>query len=234
MSFMEDNYNKIEVIKNFKFINIPVDSRTELKNTEYLKKFKYSKCDKIIDLIKIMGYEIKNGDVKKIEEKKDITYKQIKNDIKNFIIKKEFKQLFNSEAEVRENNILTIAENFIKNYGYKIDKIAVKIKEDDKFINDKKLVVLPLTNIYSCYQRIKLENNKNIDNILFNDDETLYENVFNNNKFINNFIKKCPKNEENCIIEDRDIMEEEEIDEWFEKNEEQEDININIKHNDDF
>jgi len=210
-AFMEAHYNKIDVLKNYKLINMKIDKREELKETDYLKKFKYNKCDNIIELINIFGFKVNNGKIEYIEDKKDITYKKIKNDIKKFIDNKKFKQLFESEQEIKTNNILKVAEDYLNNYGYKLSKKDIKIKEGDKFVNDRKIVVEVIKFIDYAFDRIKEDENKNIDNILFNDDE--YNNIFNS-PIINDFILKC-KSEENYIIENKDIMEENEFEpEW--------------------
>lgn len=155
--FMETHYNKIDILKNYKFINMNIDSRDKLKETDYLKKFKYNKCDKIIELINIFGFKVNNGETKPIEGKENITYKQIKTDIKNLIDNKNFKQLFESEQEVKENNILKVAEDYLNNYGYKLKKKEIKIKEGDKFVNDRKITIESIPFIDSAYERIKSE-----------------------------------------------------------------------------
>jgi hypothetical protein len=161
MAFMDEYYNKIDVIKNHKFINVPINQRDELKETDYLKKFKYNKCNTIIELMDIIGYKIVNGKVEAIKEKEGKTYKDIKDQIKDFITTKNFKQLFETDREVKENNILTVAEGFINNYGYDIEKKPIKIKEGDKFVNHKKLIIKPIKIITDYFMRVETDNTIN-------------------------------------------------------------------------
>ena len=182
--FMDKHYNKIDVIKNYKFLNIPINEREQLEQTDYLKQFKYIKCDNILKLINVLGYNINNNNIEVIESKKEQTYKQIKTELYNIITNKKFKQLFEIEREVKENNILTIVEGFLNNYGIDVNKKAVKIKEDGKLINDNKLILKQIDIISEYEERIKQD--KEIDTFLDNDLLIEYDNdelLENNNNF---------------------------------------------------
>jgi len=162
---MELNYNKLNVIKNYNLLN---GEELELKETDYLKQFKNKKCENIKKLVNICGFSIDNKTITKNKDK--ILYKDIKQNIKNFINTKQFKQLFEIDRDINDKNILTVAEDVLDNYGYCFEKNKIKVKdENNKFVHNTDLKLKTNKQIDSYL--INCSNKKIEDNINFIDDD---------------------------------------------------------------
>jgi len=158
MEFMNLHYNKFHIVKNYNLlIN---DNKKPLEKTEYLNQFNYKKCDKIKELIHIMGYDVIN---KKLVKTIDLNYSKIKNELLDFLNTKNTKFIFDNNRDIKNNNIMMILNEYINNYGLTLKNKTFRKRDGEKLTTDYKINVELLDIIKS------LNDKSNIDEIDFID-----------------------------------------------------------------
>jgi hypothetical protein len=134
MEFLDIHYNKFHVLANYKLITTPKEERTDFKKYEYFKHFNNEKIEIVNELINTIGYDINLNKIK------DVKYNEIKDTLIEKLNNKKFKQLFELEKEVKNNNILSITNDLFINYGFEVYKKRLtttknKIKTNDYILN---------------------------------------------------------------------------------------------------
>jgi hypothetical protein len=151
-SFIDKHYEKMNILKNYKQLNITPEERYKINNTDYFKQFNYNKLDGINNILKLIGYTVNKNKINKIDIEKITKYSDIKDEIFTTISSKKFKLLFEMERDIKNNNILKIVGDIIGNYGYEINKetFRKRIKDEkgksvnstDYFISIKPLEII--------------------------------------------------------------------------------------------
>ena len=130
--FMDKHYEKMKMLKNYKDINIPINERHKINNTDYFKQFNYNKLDGINNILRLIGYTVSKNKINKIDVEKFTKYSDIKDELFTTISDKKFKLLFETERDIKNNNILKIVGDIIGNYGYEIEKETFRKRIKDE------------------------------------------------------------------------------------------------------
>ena len=163
-TFMEEHYNKFEVLKNYKLSILNNENKIKDK-TEYLKNFKLEKIDEIHKLLNQLNYKIVDGSLKEVNEK-PVIFNDIKDTIKATLTKKSFMLLFETDRDIKENNVKYALNDLLKNYGFEIDDekfrkyiIDPDNKDKKKRVWDYKIKVNEIKIIQDFNKRL-IEKNK--------------------------------------------------------------------------
>jgi hypothetical protein len=131
--FMDTHYNNVDCLKNNKLLHIKLEDRYEIKKEEILKKFKFSKIDMMIKIIKELGFDIHD---KTISITKD-EYEANKDKVIEILNSREYKTLFNCGKRIvkKENKNFSI-NSYLETYGLKVSstmhrKQVKKVKTKD-------------------------------------------------------------------------------------------------------
>ena len=145
---MDSIYMKFDIIKKYNMLNYDL-----IKNKNaYLKNFEKDRINQIHNIIKLLGYEIKNNKINMIN---GVLSSEIKDKISKICKSKKFKLLMNMDIEMYSNNFNSYLSKLFDNYGLKfsttekrryVDKVQIKdytfkITHNDiisKYINRKK------------------------------------------------------------------------------------------------
>lgn len=166
--FFDKHYNKFGMLNNYKLIinnnrkehlidhsnyKYEVDSH---KDKLYLIDMKIKQVETIEKLLNIFDYKVYENNIIKINKDKIVHYNDIVKNILEIINNKDFKFLFNSDQEVKKNNIMPIVSNLLDNYGIKLTRKRDKQKGDDgEFNNDYEIKEVNFNDIITGYNERK-------------------------------------------------------------------------------
>lgn len=148
---LDEHYRKNHILKNHYMMN---EDKEVLADTEYFKKFKYEKIDKIKSFMNELGYTINEY---KIEQNKTINQETFKTKVEEFFILKSNKTLFNFDKQIKKTNHLSLVNELIDDYGYELKADRIKIKDEkDQWKHNLKFE-LSFIDIISSYHKRKAE-----------------------------------------------------------------------------
>ena len=149
--FIEEHYNKLNMVSHFKLLTISKDERKKylsdiVRNTHYFindenmkedklyfNQLKINKLEMLDGLLKLYNYELNGEEIKKIDDKKVIIYDtNFKNDVKKYITDNKFRFVFNFERDISNNNISYAVNEIIDNYGLKMTSKSGKLPAKEK------------------------------------------------------------------------------------------------------
>jgi hypothetical protein len=190
--FMENHYNKLDLIDNLKIFNITNDKRKDKDENSYLLNFKYNKIDYLKNLLKFLGYTVDNYIItKNFDVDYDIKFKE---EIKKVFNNKKFKTLFNTRKYIKDKNHLPLINEILGEYGLTIGKERHRKRNDknktEKDINNIDLKFLKIIDEYLERDKL-LKENKHLN--LFKKDET------------DNFCSCCINYDSMCKCDFQDI-----------------------------
>lgn len=114
--WLEDRYDKKHIPRNYeKMIGYRYDDEPD----KILKNFEMKKIDEMKNILLKIGFIISKNEIIK---EKAIPYNNAFEYIKTKINTKEFKTLFNNSRQVRELNVLSIFNESLENYGFELKK----------------------------------------------------------------------------------------------------------------
>jgi hypothetical protein len=127
LEFIVNRYNKNSVPKSFYKINLDLDKR--VKRGEILDDFEWKKCDVLIDILKNIGFEIGNMEIRKTE---NVEYNVAVEKLNGYVAEKQFKTLFNNSRTLKKENLLRMLNDTLNEYGYVLLKDIKKSKRNDE------------------------------------------------------------------------------------------------------
>jgi len=127
LEFIVNRYNKNNVPKLFYKINLPLDNR--IKRGELLDDFEWKKCDVLCEILKTIGFEIVNMEIRKTE---NIEYDLVMEKLNGYVAEKQFKTLFNNSRTLKKENLLRLLNDTLNEYGYVLLKDVKKSKRNEE------------------------------------------------------------------------------------------------------
>ena len=126
---MDNIYMKFDLVKKYNMLNYDL---TKNKNA-YLKNFEKDKITQIHNIIKLLGYEIKNNKINMIN---NVLSSEVKDKISKICKSKKFKLLMNMDIEMYSNNFNSYLSKLFESYGLKLSTIQKRHTVDKTRIKD--------------------------------------------------------------------------------------------------
>jgi hypothetical protein len=126
--FLETHYGYNEMPKKFNRLNVPLEKRPEKNDKKILANFEWEKCDKLHELFKKVGYEVKDHTTHLIEKK---DFETSTKEIIDFVKDKTFKTMFNNDRTLKDINLLKIINKTLYEYGLALCKKKINGKRDE-------------------------------------------------------------------------------------------------------